>query len=138
MAAARRYDRFQLARCADLISISAEAYRYHLTPSSLSRAASQKITAVKVIEFLSRAAAQGLPPTLIKAIERWDKKGTEVKVERAVIVRVKDAAILTRLQASPKTRSLRLEILGSTSARINEKDWPKLVSLLAESGVLVD
>jgi len=138
VAAARRYDRFQLARCADLISISAEAYRYHLTPSSLSRAASQKITAVKVIEFLSRAAAQGLPPTLIKAIERWDKKGTEVKVERAVIVRVKDTAILRRLQASPKTRSLRLEILGPTSARIHEKDWPKLVSMLAESGVLVD
>jgi Helicase conserved C-terminal domain len=138
VAAARRYDRFQLARCAELISVSAEEYRYHLTPSSLGRAASQKITAVKVIEFLSRAAAQGLPPTLIKAIERWDKKGMEVKVERAVIVRVKDAAILKRLQESPKTRSLRLEVLGPTSARINEKDWPKLVSLLAESGVLVD
>ena len=138
VAAARRYDRFQLARCADLVSSGVEDYRYHLAPSSLSRAASQKITAVKVIEFLSRAAVHGLPPTLIKAIERWDKKGTEVKVEQAVLVRVKDAAILKRLQESPKTRSLRLEILGPTSARIHEKDWPKLVSLLAESGVLVD
>jgi hypothetical protein len=28
--------------------------------------------------------------------------------------------------------------LGPTAARINEKDWPKLVAILAEAGVLVD
>ena len=61
-----------------------------------------------------------------------------MKVERAIIVRVKDAAILKRLQESPKTRNISIEPLGPTAARINEKDWPKLVSILAEAGVLVD
>ena len=55
-----------------------------------------------------------------------------------LIVRVKDAAILKRLQESPKTRNITIEPLGPTAARINEKDWPKLVSILAEAGVLVD
>ena len=138
VAASRRYDRFQLARIADLIALTGEAYRYRLSPSSLTRAASQKIPADKVLAFLAEASGQSLPLSLSKAIERWSSKGTEVKVERAVIVRVKDAAILKRLQESPKTRGIAIEPLGPTAARINEKDWPKLVSILAEAGVLVD
>jgi hypothetical protein len=139
---ARRYDRFQVARVADLVAVVAagagDEYRYRLTPSSLTRANSQKITTEKVLTYLDQAADHGVPPTLAKAIQRWASKGTEVKVERAVIVQVKDAAILKRLQESPKTRGLAIEPLGPTAARIHEKDWPKLVAILAEAGVLVD
>jgi hypothetical protein len=139
---ARRYDRFQVARVADLIAVVAagagDEYRYRLTPSSLTRANSQKISTEKVLAYLEQATDQGVPPTLAKALHRWASKGTEVKVERAVIVQVKDAAILKRLQESPKTRGLSIEPLGPTAARINEKDWPKLVAILAEAGVLVD
>lgn len=134
----RRYDRFQLARVADPIDLDRDTYRYRLTPSSLARAASQKIDAAQVIDFLSRTAGQNVPPSLIKAIERWAKKGAEVQVEQAVIVRVKDAAILKRLQESPRTRGFPLEVLGPTAARIQARDWPKLVSVLAQAGVLVD
>jgi hypothetical protein len=45
---------------------------------------------------------------------------------------------LKRLQESPKTRGLSIEPLGPTAAKINERDWPKLVAVLAEAGVLVD
>jgi hypothetical protein len=138
LSAARRYDRFQVARVADLIALAGDEYRYRLTPSSLTRANSQKISAEKVLTYLEQAADHGVPPTLVKAIQRWAGKGTEVRVERAVIVQVKDAAILRRLQESPKTRGLAIEPLGPTAARINEKDWPKLVAILAEAGVLVD
>ncbi len=138
VATPRRHDRFQVARVAELIGFDGDDYRYRLTPSSLARAASQKIDAPKVLDFLTRAAGQGVPPSLAKAIQRWASKGTEVKVERAIVVHVKDAAILKRLQESPKTRGITLEVLGPTAARINEKDWPKLVSILAEAGVLVD
>ncbi|HTP06914.1 MAG TPA: helicase-associated domain-containing protein, partial [Anaerolineae bacterium] len=138
VSAVRRYDRFQVARVADLIAIVNDEYRYRLTPSSLTRANSQKITTEKVLAYLEQTADHGVPPTLAKAIQRWSSKGTEVKVERAVIVQVKDAAILKRLQESPKTRGLAIEPLGPTAARINEKDWPKLVAILAEAGVLVD
>jgi hypothetical protein len=138
ISAARRYDRFQVARVADLIAVVNNDYRYRLTPSSLTRANSQKISTEKVLAYLEQAADHGVPPTLAKAIQRWASKGTEVKVERAVIVQVKDAAILKRLRESPKTRGLAIEPLGPTAARINEKDWPKLVAILAEAGVLVD
>lgn len=138
VAPVRRYDRFQVARVADLIALVNDEYRYRLTPSSLTRANSQRISTEKVLAYLEQTAEHGLPPTLAKAVQRWAGKGTEVKVERAVIVQVKDAAILKRLQESPKTRGLAIEPLGPTAARINEKDWPKLVAILAEAGVLVD
>ncbi len=138
VSASRRYDRFQLARVADLIAVVKDEYRYRLTPSSLTRANSQKISIEKVLDFLTSTSDQTVPPGLSKAIQRWAAKGTEVKVQRAVIVQVKDAAILKRLQESPKTRGIPIEVLGSTAARINEKDWPKLVAILAEAGVLVD
>ncbi|HZY42334.1 MAG TPA: helicase-associated domain-containing protein, partial [Anaerolineae bacterium] len=138
VSAVRRYDRFQLARVADPLALSGDEYLYRITPSSLERAASQKIDAPKVIDFLARAATQPVPLALNKAIQRWLKRGREVKVERAVIVRVKEAAILKRLQESPKTRGISIEVLGPTAARINEKDWPRLVKILAEAGVLVD
>ncbi len=138
VASTRRYDRFQLARIANLIDRRKDEFIYRLTPSSLTRAQSQKITPAKAIEFLAHAAGRVMPPSVIKAIERWTKKGAEVKVARAVIVRVKDAAILKRLQESPKTKSIAIEVLGPTAARINERDWPKLAAILAESGVLVD
>ena len=138
VAAARRYDRFQVARVADLIAVVNDEYRYRLTPSSLTRANSQKIPADKVLAYLEQAADQGVPPSLSKAVQRWAAKGSEVQVERAVLVQVKEAAILKRLLESPKTRGLAIEPLGPTAARIHEKDWPKLVSILAEAGVLVD
>jgi hypothetical protein len=142
VSAARRYDRFQAARVADLIAVVAagadDEYHYRLTPASLARAQSQKIPTEKVRAFLEQAADRDLPPSVTKAIQRWATKGAEVKVERAVLVQVKDAAILKRLLESPKTRGLAIEPLGPTAARIHEKDWPKLVAVLAEAGVLVD
>ena len=68
---ARRYDRFQLARVADLIAVVNEEYRYRLTPSSLTRANSQKISTEKVLDFLAQAADHDLPPALTKALQRW-------------------------------------------------------------------
>ena len=138
VAAARRYDRFQVARVADLIALENNAYRYRISPSSLARAQSQRIAPEKVLAFLAQSADQGVPPIVTRAIQRWAAKGAEVKVERVVLVQVKDAAILKRLLESPKTRGLAIEPLGPTAARINEKDWPKLVAILAEAGVLVD
>ena len=41
-------------------------------------------------------------------------------------------------QQAPKTRGISIEVLGPTAARINEQDWPRLVKILAEAGVLVD
>lgn len=135
--ASRRYDRFQLARIADFVS-AGEVYTYRLTPASLARAEAQRIDMERMIESLQRASGSELPPPVLKAIQRWRSKGTEAEVERMVVLRAKSPAILKSLQASPKTRGLIGEILGPTTARVEEKHRQKLINALAEMGILAD
>ena len=56
---ARRYDRFQVARVADLIAVVNDEYRYRLTPSSLTRANSQKISTEKVLDYSGAGCRSG-------------------------------------------------------------------------------
>ena len=135
--APRRHDRFQLARIADFVS-AGEVYTYRLTPASLARARSQKIDVPRIVESLRRASQSEVPPSVVKALQRWSSKGVEAKVERAIILRVKSPAILKTLQSSAKTRGLIGEPLGPTSAKVEERSWQRLISALAEMGLLVD
>jgi hypothetical protein len=137
IAAARRYDRFQLARIADPISVG-DTYLYRLTPASLARARAQKIDAVRIIKSLRQASQAELPPPVEKALRRWSEKGVEATLERTLLLRVKSEAVIKRLQASPKTRNLIGDVVGPAAVQVSEKNWPKLVSALAELGLLVD
>ena len=135
--ASRRYDRFQLARIADFVS-AGDIYIYRLTPNSLSRARSQKISVARIVESLRRASGAEVPSSVIKALQRWDGKGVEAKVERTITLRVKSPAVLKTLQTSSRTRSLIGDALGPTAARVEERNWQKLINALAEMGLLVD
>ena len=137
LSASRRYDRFQLARVADFVS-AGEVYVYRLTPASLARARSQKIDVPRIIESLRRASQAELPLPVVKALQRWSGKGSEAQIERAILLRVKTPAILKSLQSSPKTRGLIGEALGPAAARVQEKNWQRLVTALAEMGLLTD
>ena len=135
--ASRRLERFQLARVADFVS-AGDVYTYRLTPASLARARRQKIDASRIIDSLRRASQAEAPPSVVRAVQRWSSKGREAKIGRAIVLQVKSQAILKTIQASAKTRSLVGESLGPTALKVPEKNWRKLVSALAELGLLVD
>ena len=137
VSASRRYDRFQIARVADFVS-AGDVYVYRLTPGSLARARSQRIDVGRIIESLRRASQVDLPAPVIKALQRWAGKGSEARLERAIILRVKSPAILKSLQSSPKTRALIGEALGPLAVKVDEKNWHRLVTALAEMGLLTD
>jgi len=135
--AARRYDRFQLARVADFVT-AGDVYAYRFTPASLARARTQRIDVARIIESLQRASQADVPPPVAKALQRWENKGTEAEVEQAVVLRVKSQAILKSIQSSPKTRGLLGEAIGPAAVKIEEKNRQRLINLLAEMGLLVD
>lgn len=137
VAATRRYDRFQLARIADPISVG-DTYLYRLTPASLARAHAQKIDAERISESLKQASRAELPPPVEKALRRWSEKGVEATLERTLLLRVKNEGVIKRLRESPKTRNLIGDVVGPAALQVPEKNWPKLVSALAELGLLVD
>lgn len=137
MPAARRFERFQLARVADLVS-AGDLYVHRLTPASLSRGRRQKIDAAKVLGFLDGLSDAPLPQSVRSSLTRWAERGTEVWLERTVLLRVASEAVLQEILASPKASRYVGQVTGPTAAVVAEKDWSKLVDTLAELGLLAE
>jgi hypothetical protein len=135
MPAARPLQRFQLARVADLVG-AGDLYIYRLTPASLSRARRQRIDPERVVEFLDDLSDTPLPGAVSSSLMRWAQRGTEVWIERAVLLRVADEAVLQEILASPKTGPYVERTVGATVAVVAEEHWPRLLDALAELGLL--
>lgn len=144
---ARRYDRFQLSRVADLVASPAlegadegdGRFVYRLTPASLARAGEQGIAVPRVLEFLDRIGGDApVPRAFEAALARWEARGSEASLERGVLLRLSDEALMTEIAAAPSTRRLIVERVGPSVALISERDWPRLVAALGELGVLCD
>ncbi len=139
---ASRYDRFQVARVATQAPVQArestEPFRYHLTPSSLKRARDEGIQPDRVLAFLQDTSGRAIPAAVKRAIERWSQNGLEGRLQRAVILRVRDAQILDTLQANAKTRHYFGERLGDLAAVIRTDDWREFQRATAELGLLLD
>jgi hypothetical protein len=133
--AARRYDRFQLARVADWVT-SGETYTYQLVPSSLERAKAQRITPERILEFLERTSGAPVPEALAGALRRWGTHGTEAWAQPAMVLRVVRPELLEQITDSPRTRKYIRETVSSTVVLVAPRDWPEMLAALLEMGVL--
>ncbi|HID88379.1 MAG TPA: hypothetical protein EYP52_01515 [Anaerolineae bacterium] len=133
--AGRRYERFQLSRVADWVR-TGDPYLYRITPTSLERARRQRIPLERIVAFFEEATGGRVPKTLRPALARWVRHGTEVRLTRGILLRVRDEGLLRELTADPSTRRYIREVLGPTAALVAPGDWPRLVQALVERGVL--
>jgi hypothetical protein len=141
---ARRYDRFQLARVADWIASpplkegGAFEFIYRLAPASLDRARQQGISVTRMLEFLQQVINAPVPRSIEAALTRWDARGAEARLERAVVLRLASEELMAQVMASPTARRLIREQVGPTAALVQEKDWPRLVAVLGDMGLMPD
>ncbi len=136
---AGRYERFQAARVCDAEPVQpGKPYQYRLTPQSLTQAREEKIAPDRILHFLAEASEKPLPASVKRAVERWAENGVEGRMETAVILRVRDAAILQTLRKNSKTRDYIGESLGDLAATVRPNDWPKLRSAAAQLGLLLE
>jgi hypothetical protein len=133
----RRYERFQLARVADLARVD-DLYLYRLTPSALERARAQRIDLEKILSFLDGLTMVPLPEGVRAVLTRWDERSTEVWLERTVILRVTDEPLLQQIVQNPRTRRFIRRVIGPTAALVVEEEWPQLLADLAEMGLLAE
>ncbi len=134
-----RYQRFRAARVGEMQPVEpGQPYAYRLTPQSLVSAQEQGIQPDRVLSFLEEASDRPLPVSVKRAISRWQERGVEGRLETAVILRVKEAAILETLRANPKTRDLLGESLGDLAVIVRPDDWLELQKITAELGLLLD
>lgn len=127
--------RYQLARFCQWVSVSEQEYVYQLTPASLEHGRVQGLTTSHLTALLRRHGATPLPPTLLQALERWEKFGTQASVGPACLLRVTAPEMLTALR---KTRASRFlgEQISPTVVVVRPGGEEAVLAALAEAGYL--
>jgi hypothetical protein len=128
--------RYQVARFACWERADEETYSYRITHASLRRAGEQGIQVGHILALLRRHALI-VPPNLVKALERWDKLGSEARLERALILRLRTPEMLQTLRNSRAARFLG-DPLSPTVIIVKPGAWSKVIAVLAELGYLAE
>jgi hypothetical protein len=131
---APRAARYQVARFCEWEGEDGSVYRYRLTPASLSRAREQGLTTNHLITLLKRLGT-AIPPSLVKALERWEENGSQVRMESLLVLRVRSPEILDALRGSRAARFFG-DPLGPAAIAIKPGAWKKVLGVLAEMGYL--
>jgi len=113
---------------------SEDGYLYRITADSLNRARDQDLRAAHLLGLLRRHSLT-VPPSLTRALERWEEHGSEARLERALILRVRTPEILQSLRNSRCARYLG-DSLGPTAAIVKPGAGEKLLAALAEMGFM--
>lgn len=130
--------RYQISRLAAWLGRDDAAYHFALTPSSLQQAARQGLKTNQVRELLEAASGRPLPATLAKALDRWARRGVEGKALPALVLQVRDEAVLEALRRNRATARYLGDRLGPLEVRVSRRDWEALRSAAARSGILLD
>lgn len=133
---APRLARYQISRFCLWVDETEDTYSYQLTPESLNEAAAQGLK-TSHLESLLKKYAGNTPPSLLDAVRHWDKKGGQVKIQKAVILRVDSPKIMQALRESSAGRFVG-DPLGPTAAVIYPGAVTKVRTALARSGYLSD
>ncbi|NLG72426.1 MAG: hypothetical protein GX495_10340 [Chloroflexi bacterium] len=126
--------RYQLARFSQWEKADDEKYTYRLTPASLLKAHEQGLRLSHLVGLLRRYA-RTVPPSLYKALDRWEEHGSEASVESLVVLRLSSPKLLTELRKSRAARFLG-DPLGPTAVIVQPGAWKKVLAILAELGYL--
>jgi hypothetical protein len=134
-ALAPRAVRYLVSRFCAWDGLKKAGYRYHITPTSLVKAQEQGLQVKQLVGLLRRYSSTKLPPNLIQALERWEKEGTQARLESVLVLRVKQPEILQALRGSRAARFLG-DPLGPTSVVVKPGAWNNVTGFLAEMGYL--
>ena len=132
-----RAARYQIARFCEWDQEKNDEYPYRVTPASLLRAREQGLKSEQLLGMLRKHASAALPPPFVRALERWEAKGSEARLESLVVLRVSTPDVLNELRASKAARFLG-EILGPTTVIVKDGAQPKVLAALAELGLMAE
>jgi hypothetical protein len=126
--------RYQFARFGAWEKEAPDHYQYRLTPASLLRARQQGLTTNHLLSLLRRHAP-AVSPSLVKAIERWERNGLEATLETVSVLRLSTPELLQALRNSRAARFLG-DPLGPTAIIVKTGAIDKVLAVLAEMGYM--
>jgi hypothetical protein len=129
--------RYQLARFCVWEEATTKEYCYRLTPGSLERARQQGLEIKHLITLLRKSTGGQIPPTLLQALERWERLGFQTSLEKVILLRVASKEMIANLS---KTRAGRFlgEKINDTMVIIKPGGEGAVRDALAECGYLPD
>jgi len=134
---AARTVRYQLSRfCNWEKSNNSDEYRYQITPSSLERAREQGLKTSHLLGLLRKFGAGDIPPSLLRALQRWEANGTEARVENLSVLRLNKPEDMKALRKSKAGRFLG-EVLGPTAVIVQAGASSKIMAALIEMGIFM-
>lgn len=134
---ASRVVRYQVSRFCEWEEQKDDIYRYRISTSSLLRAKEQGLKVEHLLMILSKHAEAGVPPTLVKALKRWEANGTEARVQTQIILKVSRPEILEEMRRSKAARFLG-EALSPTTVTVKSGAIQKVMEALAELSLLAE
>ena len=134
---APRVVRYQVSRFCEWEEPKGDVYRYHVTTKSLTKAKEQGLKAEHLLSLLAKHSHAGIPPTLIKALKRWEVNGTEARVQTQVILKVSRPEILEEMRKSRAGKFLG-EVLSPTTVIVKNGAIQNVMDALTELGLLTE
>ena len=132
-----RVARYIIARfCRWEESKNPDEYRYQITPSALEEAREQGLNISHLIGALQKYTSSKIPPTLARALRRWEVSGTEARVETLSILRLSKPEDLRALRESKAGRFLG-DVLGPTAVVVKAGASQKIMAALIEMGIFM-
>jgi hypothetical protein len=134
---APRVVRYQVSRFCEWDEDKNGEYRYHISTNSLAKAKEQGLKAEHLLALLAKHTDAGMPPSLVKALKRWEVNGTEARVQTQVILKVSKPEILEEMRKSKAAKFLG-EVLSPTTVIVKSGAIQKVMEALTELGLLAE
>ena len=128
--------RYQVARFCEWEDEKPDEYRYRLTPHALTKAKEQGLKIEHLLSLLAKHSA-GIPPTLVKALKRWEVNGTEARAQSQLILKVSKPEILEEMRKSQAGKYLG-EVLSPTAVIVKSGAIQNVMAALTELGLLME
>lgn len=112
-------------------------YKYHITAQSLKHAKVQGLKAEQLLSLLVKHTDNKVPPPLVKALKRWEARGTEARAEDQTILRVSQPEVLEEMRKSRAGKFLG-EVLSPTAVIVKSGAIQKVMEAMAELGILTE
>ena len=132
-----RVVRYQVSRFCEWEDPKDDVYRYRLSTNSLTKAKEQGLKVEHLLALLTKHTDAGVPPSLVKALKRWEVNGTEARVQTQVILKVSKPDVLEELRRSRAAKFLG-EVLSPTTVVIKGGAIQKVMEALTELGLLTE
>ena len=134
---APRAVRYQVSRFCEWDDEKNDEYKYRVTTNSLTKAKEQGLKVEHLLSLLAKHSDAGIPPSLVKALKRWEVNGTEARVQTQVILKVSRPEILEEMRKSKAGKYLG-EVLSPTAVIVKSRAIQKVMEALTELGLLAE